>query len=109
MKNAFYFVSKALFVLDIFTFLSWFFGYIVRRLDNKTMVNFKIYDVTDWTTSKYNTYYIYCPIFQDAKATRQWNIFLEESYAKCVGGASARPFYKKSKSSIFLDQQSERL
>ena len=28
MKNAFYFMLKALFVLEIFTFLSWLFGYI---------------------------------------------------------------------------------
>ena len=54
MKNAFYFILKALFVLDIFTFLSWVFGYVEKRLDKKAMVNFKIYDVTDWTTNIYN-------------------------------------------------------
>ena len=35
------------------------------------------------------------------------NIFLEKSYTKCGGEASPRPFYKKSKLSISLDQQSE--
>ena len=33
MKNAFYFTSKALFVLKIFKFLSWLFGHLVKRLD----------------------------------------------------------------------------
>ena len=37
------------------------------------------------------------------------NIFLEKSYTKCGGGASPRPFYKKSKLSISLDRQSEML
>ena len=47
MKNAFYFKSKALFDLDIFTFLSCLFGYTEKRLDKKAMVIFKIYDVRD--------------------------------------------------------------
>ena len=34
------------------------------------------------------------------------NIFLEKSYTKCGGDASPRPFYKKSKLSISLDQRS---
>ena len=37
------------------------------------------------------------------------NNFLEQSYTKCGGEASTRPFYKKSKLSISLDQQSEML
>ena len=49
MKNVFYFTSKALFVLEIFTFLSWLFSYLEKRLDKKTIINFIIYDVTDWT------------------------------------------------------------
>ena len=35
MKNAFYFMLKALFVLETFTFLSRFFGYAEKRLDKK--------------------------------------------------------------------------
>ena len=31
---------KALFVLEIFTFLSLLFGYVEKRLDKKTMVKF---------------------------------------------------------------------
>ena len=49
MKHTFYFILKAPFVLGIFTFLFWFCGYVEKELDKKTMVNFKIYDVTDWT------------------------------------------------------------
>ena len=53
MKNAFYFMFYfmliALFVLEMLTFLSWLSGYIEKRLDKKALVNFKIYDVTDWT------------------------------------------------------------
>ena len=33
MKNAFYFTSKALFVLKLFKFLSGFFGHVVKWLD----------------------------------------------------------------------------
>ena len=32
------------------------------------------------------------------------NIFLEESYIKCGGETTPRPFFKKSKLSISLDQ-----
>ena len=35
MKNAFYFMLKALFVLGIFTFLSWFFGYVKNSFMRK--------------------------------------------------------------------------
>ena len=45
MKNVFYLLLKAL--------LSWLFGYVEKRRDNKAKVYFKIYDVTDWTTNNY--------------------------------------------------------
>ena len=43
MKNAFYFIFKALFVLKIFKFLSCHFGHILqkKRLEQKNRVNFK--------------------------------------------------------------------
>ena len=47
---------RALFVLDIFTFLSLNFGYVEKRLDKKAMVDFKIYDVTDWKANNCNTH-----------------------------------------------------
>ena len=53
-EHAIYFISRALFVLEIFKFLSWLFGYLEKRLDKKAMVSFSIYHVTDWTTNNYN-------------------------------------------------------
>ena len=32
------------------------FGYVEKRLDKKARVNFKMYDVTCWTTNNYNIY-----------------------------------------------------
>ena len=60
MENTFYFMLKALFVLEIFTFLSWLFGYVEKWLDKKAVINFRIYGVTDWTTNNYNTYISLC-------------------------------------------------
>ena len=40
MKHVFYAMLKTLFVLEIFTFLYRFFGYVEKRLDKNT--NFKI-------------------------------------------------------------------
>ena len=56
MKNAFYFTLKALFVLKIFKFLSWLFGHVAKRLDQKDKVNFEFYDVTAWLINNYNTH-----------------------------------------------------
>ena len=42
---------KSLFVLEIFTSMPWFFGYLEKWLDRKAMVDFKDYGVTDWTTN----------------------------------------------------------
>ena len=58
MKNAFYLTSKALFVLKIFTFLSWIFGHVVGRPDKKVKVNFKFYDVGAFLTNNCNTYIV---------------------------------------------------
>ena len=62
MKNAFYFVLKALFVIFIFIviliFLYFhleFLGMQKKRLDKKDKVNFDIYDVTAWLAKNYNT------------------------------------------------------
>ena len=54
MKNVFYFMLKALFVFEIFAFLSLLFGYVGKRLDEKAKVNFKIYDLSDRTTNNFN-------------------------------------------------------
>ena len=60
MKNAFYFASKALFVLEIFKLLSRHFGHVVKRLDKKNKVNFKFYDVTSWLKNNWNTHIAQC-------------------------------------------------
>ena len=105
LKNAFYFTLKALFVLKIFTFLSWLSGHVFRK------VNFKIHDVTTWSTN------IYCPISQEVKASRQLiefsqlieynirNIFVEKWYSKRSGETIPRPLSRKTKLSISLDQK----
>ena len=56
VKNAFYFTSKALFVLKIFKFLSSLFGHVGKQLDKKDKVNFRFYDVTAWLTNSCNTH-----------------------------------------------------
>ena len=45
IKNAFYVMLKALYILEIFTFLSRLFGYVEKLLDD---------DVIDWTTNNYD-------------------------------------------------------
>ena len=47
---------KALFVLEIFEFLFCPDILIMQKngMDKEAKVNFKIYDVTDWTTNDYN-------------------------------------------------------
>ena len=54
MKNNFHFMLKPLFVFEIFLF--WLFGYVEKWLDKKAMVNFKIYNFTDWTTNNCNAH-----------------------------------------------------
>ena len=45
MKNAFYFMLKAIFVFMIFMLLFWLFGHVGRRLDKKAKVDFNMYYV----------------------------------------------------------------
>ena len=58
MKNAFYFILKARFILKIFKFLSWLFDHEEKTtsLERYCKVNFKIYDVTTCLTNNYNTH-----------------------------------------------------
>ena len=71
MTNAFYFTLK-LFVFEIFIFLSWSFGYVLKQLDKMAMISFKIYYITDWTKNNYNGHII--PNDSEVKTTRQWNL-----------------------------------
>ena len=54
MKNTFYFILKALVVLNMFC--PGFFGHIGKWLDKKVKVSFKIYDVIYWEINNCNTH-----------------------------------------------------
>ena len=78
---------KSLSVLKIFTLLHFYSFWLCRKTDNKAKINFKIYDVTDWTI-------IIIHIFsnvskrkdnQTMKICQSVDIFLEKSYTKCGG------------------------
>ena len=58
MKNAFYFILKAPFVLKIFKFLSRLFGHVEKMAYKKYKINNKIYDITMWLTNNYNTHIV---------------------------------------------------
>ena len=61
MKNVFYFTLKALFVLEIFKFLFWFFSLLEKRLDRKVRWNLsmilktnkKMYELMFFDIKKY--------------------------------------------------------
>ena len=53
MKNAFYFILKALFVLKIIKFFVLTF-WACRKNGLIRKINFEIYDVTAWLTMNYN-------------------------------------------------------
>ena len=55
MKNAFYFILKALFLTYLNFYLD-FLGMQKKRLDQKDRANFEIYDVTGWLTKNGNTH-----------------------------------------------------
>ena len=99
MKYDCYFMLKTLFVLEIFT-LSWLFGYVEKRLDKKTNVNFKIrqqiitiHILPNISRSKGNQ----TRKFEQLTECYMRNIFFQNSEAKCGEEACSRPFYKKSK------------
>ena len=78
---------KSLSVLKIFTFLHFYSFWLCRKTDNKAKINFKIYDVTDWTI-------IIIHLFsnvskrkdnQTMKFCQSVDIFHEKSYTKCGG------------------------
>ena len=103
-KNTFYFMLKAHFVVEIFTFLSWLFGYAEKRLDNKALV------ISKFMTSEIGQQIIIIhklPNISRSKDNRAMkfgqvikyntrNIFLEKLYTKYDRKASPRPFCIKS-------------
>ena len=115
MKTAFYFTLKALFVLEIFQFLFWIFGNVGKRLDKTAKVIFKNYDSQ---AGKQTTAVHILPDISRSKGNQtiklgqlikfnMRNIFLKKSCTACSGVTRPRPFLKKSKLNICLDQQSE--
>ena len=54
-KNFLFHVKSFFRSWDICMF-SWLFGFLEKPLDKKVKVNFKIYDVLDWTANIYNTH-----------------------------------------------------
>ena len=55
-EKTFYFTLKALFVLKITKFMFWLFGHVVKRLDYKDNLHFKICDVITWLTNNCNAH-----------------------------------------------------
>ena len=112
MKNLFYFMLKAPFVHEIFTFLSWLFGYVENSLIRKLRL------ISKCTTSKNSQQIITIHILSNISGSKgnqtmkfgllieynMRNISLEKSYTKCSGEGSPRSFCKKSKLSMFLDK-----
>ena len=95
MKNAFYFILKAVFVLKIFNFFylnySGLFHHIKNRLDYKDKANFKIHDVTTWLAKICNRHIL--PNISRSKDNQAMkfgrlieynkiNIFLQKLYRK---------------------------
>ena len=74
MKNAFYFILKALFIPKIFNFLTWPFGHVEKTAWLKYKVNFKICDVAAWLTNSYNTYIVQYLTKQRQPDNKIWSV-----------------------------------
>ena len=60
MKNTFYFMLEAFFVIEIFSFLSQLLRYVEKRLYKVDIVNYKIYGITGCTENNSNTHITQC-------------------------------------------------
>ena len=118
MKNAFYFILKASFDLKIFNCLSRLLCHVEKWVDQRDKVDVKIHDLGRPGKNTIATHIL--PNISRSKDNQTMkfgqlieynmrNVFLEKSYKKCCGETSPRPFYKKSKLSISLDQLSKSL
>ena len=59
MKQAFYFILKSAFILNIFQFFyPHTFGHVGKQLDKNAKVNLKICEVTNWEANNYNTHIV---------------------------------------------------
>ena len=72
MKNAFYFILKALFVLKIFKFLSWIFEHVEKTAWLERQGQFR----NSWLHSLVDKelQHTYCSKSHELKTTRQWNL-----------------------------------
>ena len=116
LKNP-YFTLKALFVPKIFKFLPWPFGHIEKwlirkiRLISKFMTSqpgkqtIAIHILSNISRSKSNRTMKFGQLIE----CNMRNIFLKNSFTKCVEQTIPKPFSKKSILSISLDQQSIQL
>ena len=68
MKNAFYFILKALLIVRFLNFCPQFLGHVEKELDKKAKVNFKIYDII--TSLSKQLQYKYCLTSKKLKAIR---------------------------------------
>ena len=104
MKSVFLFVLKPLFVFEIF--LSWFFGYIEKQLDNRAKLSFKISQMklNNMITNKLIT-----QIGQYRKKSRKFGklikysvkaIFCQKSCSNRVVETSCRPLFVLSKNPV---------
>ena len=101
-------ILRAVFVLEIFEFLSARFGQVERRLGQKYKVSFKIDDDRAWETINCNTHIAQYSRSKGKQAMKfcqlieynMRNIFLEKSYTKCCRETITRPFSKKLKLSV---------
>ena len=113
MKNAFYFTLK---VFSFSRYLTFCLDFLIMQKNGLIM---KIRSATKFMTSQPRKQTIAIHILQyisrnKDKQTMKFgqliecnmrNIFFQKSYIKCAGDTSPRPFSKKSKLSISLDQQ----
>ena len=110
MKNAFYLMLKALFVLEIFTFFSWLYGYVVKPLDKQTKVDLKIYKFTDWNTNIAITILPNISISKGNQTIKlanlikhdMRNLFLEKSHLQNVVEKLVPDPFTKMKNSTYL-------
>ena len=102
MKNAFYFMLKALFALKIFTFLSLLFGYVEKFDVTKRQKIITIYVLPNISRSKGNQ----TTKFGQITEYNMKYIFFKKSMME---NASPKPIYKKLKLSKSLHQPSEML
>ena len=103
MKNHFYFMFKALFVLKIFTFLSWLFGYVEKLLVKKATVIFWKFMIAQTGKHIIITIHVSPNISRnkDNQAMKfgqlikysMGNIFLQKSCNKWVRETSSRPLF----------------